>query len=53
MTTAKTTTVRGEVHDRLPPEGLAKSATLVVPGEKQVEEGYLELEAMSNADGGG
>lgn len=46
-----------EVHDvgeTLPPEGLAKSTTLVVPGEDEVEErddGALELGSTASVDG--
>jgi len=43
------------VWETLALESLAESAALIVPGEKQMEEGdngTLELGAMSNVDGG-
>jgi len=48
-----------QVHDlreALTPESITESAALVMPGEKQMEEGdngTLELGVMSNVDGGG
>ena len=48
-----------EVHDvreTVAPEGLAEGATLIIPGEKKVEEGYdgtFELRTTTGVDEGG